>query len=93
MGLSWLIIGIFVYGYIFHNHKYLCVSQSEDDVDKSGDMQSLFEKIRFMIANIPKWMLPKGLERMKGTEHNKHMAITRADGSGSISGKSASPRA
>lgn len=58
MGLSWLIAGIFLYGFLFHNHKYLMISQKEDDVDKKGDMKSLFEKIRFMIRMLPSWMLP-----------------------------------
>lgn len=34
MGLSWLIMAIFVYGWNFHNHKYHVLSQKEDDVDK-----------------------------------------------------------
>lgn len=58
MGLSWLIVGTFVYGYLFHNHKYLMISQKEEDVDKPGNMKSLFEKARFMLRMLPKWMLP-----------------------------------
>ena len=34
MGASWVIVGIYVYGFIFHNHKYLMGSQKQDDVDK-----------------------------------------------------------
>ena len=34
MGISWLIIAVFVYGFLFHNHKYLVLSQKQDDVDK-----------------------------------------------------------
>lgn len=59
MGVSWCMVVIFMYGFIFHNHKYLCISQKEDDVDKSGDMKSLFEKARFIIRNLPNWMLPE----------------------------------
>jgi hypothetical protein len=59
MGLSWLTCGLFLYGFIFHHHKYTIISRTADEVDKLGDMDSMFEKIRFMIRNLPTWMLPK----------------------------------
>jgi len=34
MGVSWIVMGIFLYGFLFHNHKYLVISQKEEDVDK-----------------------------------------------------------
>lgn len=61
MGVSWIIVAIFIYGFIFHNHKYFMITQKEADMDKAGDMKSLFEKARFIIRNLPSWMLPKGL--------------------------------
>lgn len=90
-GISWWVVAIFVYGFIFHNHKYLMISQKEDDVDKWGDMKSLFEKARFIIRNLPSWMLPQGLTKETGTEFNKFKSISRKDGSGSITGESANP--
>ena len=91
MGFSWLIMAIFVYGFLFHNHKYLVLSQKQDDVDKKGDMKSLFEKARFMLKNLPDWMLPVG---WKGNDtYNKYMSISRPDGTGSITGESANPNA
>ena len=74
-----MIIGIFVYGFLFYNHKYLVLSQKQDDVDKLGDMKSLFEKARFMINNLPVWMLPKGFDKKSGSENNKYMNISRPD--------------
>lgn len=91
MGFSWLIMAIFVYWFLFHNHKYLVLSQKQDDVDKKGDMKSLFEKARFMLRNLPDWMLPAG---WKGNDsYNKYMSISRPDGTWSITGESANPNA
>ena len=90
MGISWIIVAIFVYGFIFHNHKYLILSQKQDDVDKIGDMKSLFEKARFIIRNLPNWMLPKGFNK---NEHMSYMRISRPDSTGSITGESANPNA
>ncbi len=92
-GISWWMVAIFVYWFIFHNHKYLMISQKEDDVDKTGDMKSLFEKARFIIRNIPTWMLPEWLTKQTGTEYNKFKSISRKDGSGSITWESANPNA
>ena len=90
MGISWIIVAIFVYGFIFHNHKYLILSQKQDDVDKIGDVKSLFEKARFIIRNLPNWMLPKGFNK---NEHMSYMRISRPDSTGSITGESANPNA
>jgi hypothetical protein len=90
MGISWLIMAIFVYWFVFHNHKYLVLSQKQDDVDKLGDMKSLFEKARFMIKRLPVWMLPKGFNK---NEDMSYMKISRPDGTGSITGESANPNA
>lgn len=92
-GVSWWMVAIFMYWFIFHNHKYLMLSQKEDDVDKAGDMKSLFEKARFIVRNLPTWMLPEWLTKQTGTECNKFKSLSRKDGSGSITWESASPNA
>ena len=52
-------------------------------------MKSLFEKARFIINNLPKWMLPKGFTK----DNMSYMKIGRPDGTGSITGESANPNA
>lgn len=93
MGVSWVVVALFVYWYIFHNHKYLMITQKEDDMDKWGDMKSLFEKARFIIRNLPQWMLPEWLEKKAGSQYNKFASISRKDSSGSITWESANPNA
>ena len=89
MGLSWVIMYIFVYGFIFHNHKYHVTSQKEELVDKLWDMKSLFWKARFCIGLLPKRMLPKWYD----SKNSKYMTISRPDGTGAITGESANPNA
>lgn len=58
--VSWLFCAVALWGFLFKDWKILFLSQKEDYVDKIWDMQSLFEKIRFMVRYLPKWMLPTG---------------------------------
>jgi hypothetical protein len=90
MWISWLIMAVFVYWFLFHNKKFLVLSQKQDDVDKLWDMKSLFEKARFMINLLPEWMLPKWFNK---TEDMSYMRITRPDSTGSITWESANPNA
>ena len=92
MGVSWLFCAIALWWWLFHDWKILFLSQKEDFVDKLGDMQSLFQKIRFMTAKLPKWMLPKDFSIDK---HMPRLRIYKPDNSGtwSITGESASTNA
>lgn len=89
MWVSWVLMYIFVYGFLFHNHKYHVISQKEELVDKLWDMKSLFWKARFCINHLPKRMLPTGFD----TKSVKYMTISRPDGTGAITGESANPNA
>ena len=94
MGISWLTCWIYLYGFLFHGHKYTMISRTESEVDKSGDMDSLFEKIRFMIRSLPDWMLPNWFSKSLGKNStNAHMILTNPETSASITGKTANPDA
>tara|TARA_R110000868_G_C10869871_1_gene762184 strand:+ start:1112 stop:1288 length:177 start_codon:yes stop_codon:yes gene_type:complete len=56
-------------------------------------MKSLFEKIRFMIENLPTRLLPKDFDRKRGSENNKYKSVSSPHGTGSITGESANPNA
>lgn len=94
MWISWLISAIFLYGFLFHKHKYTVISRTEEEVDRAWDMDSIFEKIRFMIRNIPKWMLPQWFEKeLWKNKSNVFMKITDPNGEASITWKTANPDA
>lgn len=94
MWISWVTAGIFLYGFLFHKHKYTIISRTAEEVDKSWDMDSMFEKIRFMIRNLPNWMLPKWFSKESGrNKTNAYMNITDPEWVASITGKTANPDA
>lgn len=104
MGISWLVCAFALWGFLFRDWKILFLSQKEDYVDKIGDMQSLFQKIRFMVVKLPKWMLPMPDRDFNDPKYkidkwiNAYMPRLRIHkpagfGTGSISGESANKNA
>ncbi len=60
-------------------------SRKQDLVDRSGDPDSIFEKIRFMIRTLPDEFLPKGFDEKK---HFNFMRITNPENGSAITGES-----
>lgn len=90
MGVSWVVCGIFVYWFIFHHHKYTVISRSAEEVDKLGDMDSLFEKMRFMLRHLPDWMLPAWFSKEPSKNNtNAYMMLSDPNTQASITGKTA----
>jgi len=63
MWYSWLMSWIILWWFLFKWWSSLVWSYKQDYVDSTGSMDSIFEKIRYMIQYLPKWMLPEGLEK------------------------------
>lgn len=59
MGISLLVMGIFVWGWNFHKYDFICGSEKAAKVDTRGDMGSLLEKARYMIRSCPDWLVPQ----------------------------------
>ena len=86
MGVSWMIIVIFVWFWQFgpSGSDFLIGSRKQEYVDKSGDMKALFPKARFIIRNQPKWLLPEGFDIKN---HATFMLIKNPETGSSISGE------
>ena len=93
MWFSWTFAGLQVYSFIFHDMKSLYLSLAADEVDKNWDMKSQFEKIRFILSNLPNWMLPTWFNKKCWTEYNKYMVISRSDWTWSIKWECSKPTA
>ncbi len=62
MGASWLIVAIFQWYFQFRPAtSFLEISRKEVLVDKRGDMDSLFEKHRYLMRMQPEWLRPARL--------------------------------
>ena len=61
LGVTWMVIYVYVHQWLFiEGSDFKVGSWKEDFVDKMGDIDSHFEKIRFILSRMPKWILPKG---------------------------------
>ncbi len=59
MGASWLCCAYSVWLWLYHDGSAIgWGSRKEEYVDKKGDPKAIFPKIRQIIDNLPRWMLP-----------------------------------
>jgi Terminase large subunit, T4likevirus-type, N-terminal len=86
MGASWLIVAIFTWCWLFEDGvKFHIGSRKEDLVDKIGDMDTLIEKVRYILRWLPPWMLPDGF---KASQHASFMRIINPANGNAITGES-----
>lgn len=73
MGVSWLILGSFLRRWLFFNESFLVGSRKEELVDKLTDIDSLFEKMRYMLKYMFPFLLPVKY-------NSSYMKISHPDG-------------
>lgn len=61
MWFSWMILGIALWGFLFKGWSWLIGSYKESCVDRAGDMDSLFERLRYMLDRLPSWLQTEDL--------------------------------
>lgn len=89
MGVSWLVLMIFLWFFLFKPaSNFKLGSKTENDVDKIGELSTLFPKLRYAMANLPTWLLPDGFNERK---HSKHLSILNPANNNSIDGESSNP--
>lgn len=63
MGASWEIVALFQWYFQFRpSTTFLEISRKEVLVDRRGDMDSLFEKHRYLMARQPEWLRPQKMK-------------------------------
>lgn len=85
MGLTWLNVAYQTHCWLFEeNYKGAFGSRKEMLVDRKGDPDSIFEKIRMILRNLPAWMIPKDF---KWDEHDNYLRIINPNSGSSITGE------
>ena len=90
MGATWMFIVNDFIDWLFSEEQIEIKwgSRVEDYVDKIGDMQSIFEKIRYLYRNLPPWIMPKG---WNASEHDNFMRIINPETGSLLTGESTNP--
>ena len=85
MGATWVAVAFSVWLWRYRSGASIGFgSRKEMLVDRLGDMDSIFEKIRFTISQLPAFLLPKGFNPQK---NSSFMKITNPDNESSITGE------
>lgn len=86
MGATWCVLGVLVHQWLFRENFLAHVgSKKEDDVDRGGDIRSLFEKMRYMVRKLPRWMVPYGFDWKK---HSNYMRLMNPANGSAVTGES-----
>lgn len=94
MGVTWMILGVFVYRWLISDENFLVGSKTEDDCDTIGDMKTHFERMRYMLEKLPDWLLREfGVRRKKDSkeiDNSGYLKIFKDNGA-SIVGDAMTP--
>jgi len=72
IGATWLCCAFSVWLWIFHDGSTIgWGSRKEEYVDDNGNPKAIFPKIRQILENLPRWMLPIGFDMRKNATYMK----------------------
>lgn len=84
MGLTWVCLVVFTWGWLFHGWSFLIGSKNAEAVDKLNNMTTMLPKVRFIIRKLPTWMQPAGFDINK---HAGFMNLYNPEKNCTISGE------
>ena len=85
---TYMVLAVFLHGWIFDGRKFMISSWKEDEIDGKEDTSTHFGKLRLFLKYLPYYLLPKGFN-MKS--HSSSMRLTNPENSGTIVGSAQSP--
>ena len=85
MGASWVTITTIVWCWRFRSGRdFLLGSRNDEYVDKTGNPKALFQRIDFLLDNLPVWLMPEGFRR---SEHRTKSHIENPENKSIIDGE------
>lgn len=85
IGFTWVMSAKAVHKWIFvDGFKTTFGSRKEDFVDKRGEVDSIFEKMRYLLRGLPSWLTPAGFDWDK---HDNHMRLINPANGNTIAGE------
>lgn len=86
MGVTWCVLLAFTWYWQFHGEgqDFLVGSRKEQYIDVMGNMDTLLEKVRFLIRNQPKWLIP---QKFDWKSHSNYLKIVNPDTKSTITGE------
>lgn len=85
MGATWLVCAYMVHRWLYRPGFAGGIgSRKLELVDKIGDPKTIFDKLRFIINNLPSWQLPVGFRPQK---HDNFCNLINPDNGGTIAGE------
>lgn len=80
VGASYMACAISLHGWLFEDgFSATLLSEKRDSLDKLSDPSTLFQKLRIILENLPKWMMPPGFDW--DTHDNHRRLINPSNGS------------
>ncbi|MFC6662957.1 hypothetical protein [Deinococcus multiflagellatus] len=84
-GMTWIVIGYYIHCWLFEaGFSGGLGSRKLDLVDKSGDLDTLFEKARFIVRRLPAFLRPQGFSEKL---HSKEALLLNPANGASIKGE------
>lgn len=68
---TYMVLGVYIHGWLFHSQKHMITSWKEDEIDGKDDTSTHFGKLRFNLKRFPLWLLPEGFDWKKNSSYMK----------------------
>lgn len=84
---TYMVLGVFLHGWLNNGHKYVITSWKEDEIDGKEDTSTHFGKLRLFLRRLPYFLLPNGWDWRR---NSSYMKLQNPENGGTITGSAAS---